>query len=382
MNTENKTFDIATLKVNQLPHIAGIEAKQKELVKENPFIEIVDGTTEKLAKSRRTALKGGGTEIMNGDKALASGLVKFRKECKTEAERLSVITLEARTKQQTEIDRWEQIKTDKKEAAAKAEALRIENIKGEIKSLSIKLREQTDSLVFAWIDTIDKKFYGIIESTRIDAQDFTEELVEMVSSEKLLFETKVIRVRDEEEKRLELIKAKELAAEQAKELEAIKEEARKKEEASLVEFNKLKDKQRILDAENKIIQDKKDEAARIEREKFEQDRKQFEADKKELEDAQKEVLRKTEEAKQLIIDADKKKLADEKIKADLIKKQKADVKRQAELKPLKTDVIKRLEEYVDLWANTENKEIDSILERFNNDVDNLKTKAIEEINNL
>jgi colicin import membrane protein len=381
MSTKDKTFDIATLKVNQLPHIAGIEAKQKGLVKENPFIEIIDGATEKLAKARRTALKGGGTEIMNGDKALASGLVKFRKECKTEAERLSVITLEARTKQQTEIDRWEQIKIDKKEAAAKAESLRIENIKGEIASLDFALDTITDKMVFSNIEESINELTEKVENHKIDAWEFSDELEKVIESGKLTLETKVIRLQDEEEKRLELIKAKELAAEQAKELEAVKAEAKKQEEVRQVETNRIAVEQAKKDAEAKIIQDEKDEAARIEREKFNKEREQFEADKKKLEDAQKEALRKAAEEKQAIIDADKKKLADEKLKADIIKKNKADTKRQSELKPFKDAVLKELNKSNDLLL-TGNNDVDKLINDLNDERKALTLSYINKITEL
>ena len=77
MSKEKQTFDLATLDPLTLPELQGWKEKQEAIVKENPFIEVVDNATyeddkkiaeENAAKEKEQAqIEENSIEMTNGD---------------------------------------------------------------------------------------------------------------------------------------------------------------------------------------------------------------------------------------------------------------------------------------------------------------------------
>lgn len=143
---EEKGLQLEDLKVSSLPELQGWKEKQKQLVVDNPFVEITDNKTYEVACKSRTALLRGRTELEKQDKLIASQLTSFRKDVKSETETLIAITLPFEEKQQTEVKRYEAIKIAEKEEEARLEQERIEKIKTKIDSFetdSYKIIQET-----------------------------------------------------------------------------------------------------------------------------------------------------------------------------------------------------------------------------------------------
>jgi 4-alpha-glucanotransferase len=109
-----EVLNLDELNVNQLPELATFETTQKELVKSNPFVEIIDNKTYEKAKAHRTALLKGRTSLENQEKLIASKLSNFRKSVGEKTKKLIEITLPFEEKQQSEVKRWENIKEAEK----------------------------------------------------------------------------------------------------------------------------------------------------------------------------------------------------------------------------------------------------------------------------
>lgn len=154
---------------NKLVKFDELKAKQEQLVKENPYVEITDAKSYEEAKKARTNLKTGRTEIQNGDKKIASFFTKFRKALKGKAEELILITQAAEDKQQEEVTRWENIKKEEKEKKDKAEELRIENIKNKVTEYKENAAELINNCTFATIESTREALNKLFNE---DAKEF------------------------------------------------------------------------------------------------------------------------------------------------------------------------------------------------------------------
>lgn len=161
--SETAEFTLETLKVSELPELVGFEQKQKDLVADNPYVEITDTKSYDIACKSRTALLKGRTSLEAQDKLIASKLSSFRREVGEKTKSLIEITLPSEEKQQEEVKRYEAEKQAEKDALARAEEIRVEKIK-------------TD------IDGIETYCYGVIQKMTFDnlkesSQSIDEKLV-------------------------------------------------------------------------------------------------------------------------------------------------------------------------------------------------------------
>lgn len=201
---ENQTFELSILDSKNLANLQEWEQKQIKLVEENPFIEITDPKSFKEAKSRRTNLKTGRTDLQNQDKLIGSTVASFRKGTIAETKRLIEITTPSEEKQQAEIDRHQAILDEEKEREAKAEEERIEGLKNKITDTETTLVNIIDGIEYDTIDDDQKFFDEIVQgvTNEVDFQEYEFQFNDMIDKNKLLIKATIENVVKDEEKRL------------------------------------------------------------------------------------------------------------------------------------------------------------------------------------
>lgn len=350
-------FSLETIKVNQLPEIKGYETRQKALVKNHPFVEIVDSKTEADAKKNRTALKGGRTELQKGEKAIASKLSNFRKQVKEEVEKLVKITVDAEQKQQEEIDRYDKIKADKKEAEEQKEKERVRKITDIIDGTQIGLTTIIDVLTYETINEQRELFETLIKKIR-EGNDFEEQtqfFEMMVSAKGAEFQKRAEELEKAEQLRLDNVRLKKEA------------DAREKKISEEREAQRIKDEE--ADKERKAMADKiakLENAAKIKREAEEKEKARL----KKIVDTEKAAL---------------KQIADDKAaKEKAAKEKRENEKRQKELAPQKTKATKLLLSKISQNEFDEFKsdEINEIVVNCITQINIVIKSCVEEIKNL
>lgn len=147
MQSNEKNPEIIRFNFRDLPEYAGARERQKQLVEENPFIEIEDSKTYDEARKRRTALRQGRYELQNGQKLITQRINEFKKEVQEETAKLIEITKPHEDTQQDEIERFEAQKRAEKEEKERQEKERIEGIKNAIteyrESMSREIKNMT-----------------------------------------------------------------------------------------------------------------------------------------------------------------------------------------------------------------------------------------------
>lgn len=356
--SKTQTFELETIEVSMLPELQGWKEKQEAIVKENPFVSIIDNKSYEEAKKARTTLVSARTTIEKQDKLIASKLKDVRTKAGSLSLELVNITLPHEEKQQEEVKRYESIKEIERAAKEKADQERKDLIVSKIDAFYLASKSVIESMTFDKIEVFKTDFQNELEKT--DVAQFEEFELQFASKVQLLkqqLEDKIIVLTEKEDQRIAHEKlAKERAdfeAEKAAKAKADKilEDKRIAEQKVIDDANakkeaELKAKQKAADeAESKRkaefeakqkAADKANEALRIENEKkaneLAEAQTKLDADKKAKEDAE------LAEAKRLEDIATKKKAdADAKAKAD------ADAKRIEELKP----TVEKLHQWVD-----------------------------------
>lgn len=144
-NPENFTKQLQTFEKS----VKHFEQQQKKLVKENPFIEIVDNKTYELAKKNRTALLKGRTGLQAQEKDIKNVVNNIKSYTSEKIKNLIEITLPAEQKQQEEVKKYEEEREKKRLAKEKeAEEIRkkaieeidvvFEVLDGKIERMSLK----------------------------------------------------------------------------------------------------------------------------------------------------------------------------------------------------------------------------------------------------
>lgn len=339
-------LNLETIEVNQLPEIKGYEQKQKELVKNHPFIEITDSKTYDEAKKNRTALRGGRTELQNGEKTIASKLVVFRKRIAEEVHKLVTITIGAEEKQQAEIDRYEAHKQALKEEEERKEKERVENITKAIDAAQNDLKKLIDNVTFESIEEYKMKFLKLIgtASELFDYEEQQQFFDMMVNHKNEEFEKRILELEKNEQLRIENERLK------------IEAEAREKKLAEEREAQRLKDEEAAK--ERREMQAKIDAFEKAEREKREAEEK---------EKARLEQIESIKKAKELEA-----------------KRKKEDEKRQKELAPQKTEAIKLLLSKISQreFEQFKSDEINMIVENCIIDINYVIENRVEQIKSL
>ena len=292
MSKEKQTFDLATLDPLTLPELQGWKEKQEAIVKENPFVEVVDNATYEDAKKHRTALVSARTSIEKQDKLIASKLKEVRTKVSETSKELIEITLPHETKQQEEVRKYEAIKEAERAEKAEKERQRVQAIKDAMEHYEIQLENVVKNLKFEGIEKVDTLFNDVFDDIlqEYNFQEFEELFTNIATRVKSELQTKKEVLKKEEAQRLENERLKKEAEENAK---------------------KAREAQEKLEAERKEMQLQIEE-----REKEEAKRQaRIEADKQKLE-LDKEEIRKLKERENKI-SARIKRLVDElKLKFD------------------------------------------------------------------
>lgn len=203
-NVEDQTFELSILDSKNLANLQEWEQKQIKLVEENPFIEITDPKSFKEAKSRRTNLKTGRTDLQNQDKLIGSTVASFRKGTIAETKRLIEITTPSEEKQQAEIDRHQAILDEKKELEERAEEIRVEELLKRISGNKETLMGVIEGVTYETITSVQGLFDEMVEgfSFEVDFQEYEFQFNDMIDECKLLLKATIENVTIKEEERL------------------------------------------------------------------------------------------------------------------------------------------------------------------------------------
>ena len=347
---KNEIIQIEKIEAKFLPELQGWKDKQELLVKENPFIEIIDNKTYIQAKSRRTALVTGRTTIQNQDKTIAAKLKEFRSRTIEAAKELISISLPHEEKQQLEVKRWEKIKADEKAEKERLEAERVEKIKKNIDSIYNSWRKEISELKYSDLESflmeseLEKTDLGQFEEFQYNFLKAKEELKQLLSDKIISLETAEKQRVEDERLRIEREEF-----EEQKRIQAEKEEVERKE---------AKKKQAKIDADNKA----KEDALKMEREKLDEEKRIIDQEK-----AEKRVKEEAEQkAKE---EAEAKKKEQKRIKALAPDKEKISAFIESLNFQSETPIIK-------------DKKLKEFLSNTINHIENLKESMINKVSNI
>lgn len=197
-------FELVKLHANDLKELDGWKVKMETIVKDNPYIEIVDAISYKDAKASRTALKSGRTEYQNQDKVIGSFLSNFRKATKVIGEKIISIVKPHEDKQQIEVSRWEKILNEKANQKILDEEKRVEDIKAGIDSVKTDLNELIDLITFKTIKKSMKTFDDHVK-TEWEFDEFDVLFDDVVEVCRARLKEKIEQLKHDEEVRLEQI---------------------------------------------------------------------------------------------------------------------------------------------------------------------------------
>lgn len=208
MKKENEKFELLKLDANNLVELNEWEKKLNDLVKENPYIEIVDTETFNEAKKRRTNLKSGRTEVEKQDGLIATFVQQFRKTIKAKSENLVGIVKPHENKQQEEVDRWQKILDDKKAEKDKKETERLDEIKNKINSVETDLNSIIEHVVFANINQAETDFVSIKDKAikSFNYQELNFMFEEMIEHKTTKLKLAIIDAKEKESNRIENLK--------------------------------------------------------------------------------------------------------------------------------------------------------------------------------
>ena len=329
-------FNLEKIEVSKLPELQGWKEKQLAIVKENPFVKIVDNKTYEEAKKARTTYVSARTTIEKQDKLIASKLKDIRSEAGNLSAELVNITLPHEEKQQEEVKRYEAEKEAERVAKEKAEQIRKEAIENKIQEFYLTQKGEIDTLTFETSEVFKTVFQDTLDKT--DVTQFEEFELQFASKVQILkqqLDDKIQVLTDKENQRIE---AEKLAKEKA-EFEATK---KAQEEADKKQRAESEAKQKEIDEAN----------AKKEAELNAKQKAIDEAEAKQK--AEKEAKEKAE------------RLAKEKAKFEAAEKEKAEAeaKRKEELKP----TIEKLNEWVESFEISicpidENNEVVSVINK-------------------
>lgn len=348
-------FEIEKLEATQLPELQGLKEKQLQIVKENPFVEIVDNTTYEVAKKSRTTLVTARTDIEKQDKLIASKIKKFREMVAGVSAELIAITKPHEEKQQDEVKRYEAEKEKERLEKQRIEEERKTNIKNSIDAIYSAEMKKIDSLTFEMIDTLK------------------------VDWEQHLFKTDVTQFDEFEldfNEKLALLKNQLLA----------KENSLREKEAQRLENERLKAEREKLDADRKA----EEERLKADREKFEKEQREaqakIDAENQKIAD-EKARLQKIEDDRIAKEEADRKAKEDEEKRIqdqkDAEEKAKAEAERLEALKPDK----EKIREYIDSlvyqkeFPELNDEQLSIHLKEFNKELIESQTQFLNFINN-
>jgi hypothetical protein len=236
-------ISLKDVKINELPEFLDAKKKQEQLVKDNPYVAIVDTTTYEAAKRSRTALVGGRTNIQNQDKAIASALKGLRGQSKDLMNEIIAISQPLEIKQQEEVSRYEDEKKAKKEEEARIERERVDGIK---KLITDFRTEYIAKIEKSTLESIEDLHVEIVEA-ELDVFEYDDTLEECKDDLFTLVVNKKSALEKAEVQRLAEVKLKE----EQEELRLQKKAQKKKEE----EEEKVRKARELQNSYEKILSD-------------------------------------------------------------------------------------------------------------------------------
>lgn len=371
---ETTTKQVVTLdqiKVRSLPELQGWKEKQKQIVKDNPFIKIEDNKTYDEAKKNRTALVSARTDIQKQDKLIASKIKELRTQASEAAKELISITQPHEEKQQEEVKRYEAEKEAERKEKERIEQERKDAIQKSITDFYTRWKNAISEMNFSNINSTSVKLdEAIVAESEKEMEEFEMDFAEKTNLLNDQLEERVQYLTEQEEARKERERLaeerKQFEAQKQKEEEARKareEEERKKREAEEAERKAKEEKERKAreEEENKIRAEREAEAEKIrkEREELEAEKRKIEAERKAKEEAELKAKQKAEE------------------KA----REEAEAKRLKELQPEKD----KLKSYInslnlsDDAPEVKDESLLEVLERFENELKTFKQNFLNEV---
>lgn len=242
--SKTNQFNLETIEVSMLPELQGWREKQEAIVKENPFIEIVDNKTYEEAKKRRTTYVSARTTIEKQDKLVASKLKDVRGKVGEATKELIDITLPFEEKQQEEVRRYEAQKEAERLEKERKDQERKDEIQKRIEAIYQKEKSKVDNLTFENIAAIGLDWELNLFQNNEDFEEFDLQFASKVQLLKQQLDDKIEVLTIKENQRIE---AERLAKEKA-DFEA---EKKAKELADQKADKELKDRQKAIEAENK-----------------------------------------------------------------------------------------------------------------------------------
>lgn len=240
----NEKFNLETIDISQLPELQGWREKQEIIVKENPFVEIIDNKTFEEARKSRTNLVTARTTIEKQEKLIVSKLKEFREKVGGLTNDLISITFPHEEKQQEEVKRYEAEKLAEKEAKEKAEGERKKAIENKIEAIYQTEKTNIENLLFSNIETKKAEFEKTL--SEINVSEFEEFEIQFASKVQLLKQQLQDKIQILSEKENQRLETEKFAKEKA-EFEAKQEKARKENEDLRLENEA---KQKTIDEAN------------------------------------------------------------------------------------------------------------------------------------
>lgn len=215
---EMNKFEIAKIDAKNLKELEGFEEAQKQLVKDNPFVEPVDSQTYKEAKIRWANVRSGRTGLESQDKLIGSFVSAFRKDTKAKILSLIGISKPLEDKFKTSINNWEQKEEKrleaKREEKRRKEEERIDTIKKHIEKTRQELEFLTAYLIESSLEDVKKQYEEVVAKARIfDCQEYDFLMEEMLNAAALNLDAEIEKIEKNKELKEQIKKIKELNAE-------------------------------------------------------------------------------------------------------------------------------------------------------------------------
>lgn len=202
MQSNEKKLDIIQFDFKQLPAYAGAEDRQRQIVKENPFLPVENNNDFAEAKKRRMALRKGRYDLQEGERIITKHLNEFKKDVKDTTLKLIEITKVHEEKQDEEIKRYEEEKQAEKERKEQQEKERINKIRENISAYRTRISGNIKSMTLKSSEEVKQELDNVQLECEEFQQDFDhirESLYEQFNEKKETLDKAEILRRKEEE---------------------------------------------------------------------------------------------------------------------------------------------------------------------------------------
>jgi len=209
---QKPNYELAKVDENKFIALQGCEEDLRKIVEQNPFIEVTDKASLKLAKEREANLRNARLGLRTSgksesqEKTLLGMLKKAGEFVKGTIDYLVLIPEIPENKQHEAIKAFEDKEAIEKERLATEAKERADGIKAEIEEVNILLGKTIEEMEFATIEETERKF---VEHAKVDKSKFFEfdfmfeEILEARTEE---LQVKTESLRSEEKTRVDNLK--------------------------------------------------------------------------------------------------------------------------------------------------------------------------------